>query len=183
MLIPYISVILPIYNVKKYINEAFDSLINQTIGFNHLEIIMINDCSTDGTSEIIERYREKFNNVKVINMEKNSGAPGRPRNIGIQEATGKYIIFLDPDDYLPINAYKLLYDTAEHWNSDFVMGKMESFNDSDPKRKTWHHITFRDHLLKKSYYNVSIDEVPFFYKLRQQYTLNLLKHLLQEEMV
>ncbi|MGM0902873.1 MAG: glycosyltransferase family 2 protein [Bacillota bacterium] len=172
---PYISVILPLYNVELYLHEAFESLLNQTIGFENLEIIMVNDCSTDRTIDILNGYAEKYSNVKVITLEKNSGAPGTPRNVGIKEATGKYIIFLDPDDFIPVDAYEKLYKVAEEWESDFVMGTMESFKDSDPKRKTWLHITFRDYLLKKSYYNVHIDEVPFFLQVKTAVYLKLVK--------
>ncbi|MFE4240408.1 glycosyltransferase family 2 protein [Peribacillus butanolivorans] len=172
---PYISVILPIYNVEDYINEAFDSLLSQTIGFEHLEIIMVNDCSTDGTINILRNYVRKYPNVKLFDLKVNSGAPGKPRNIGIREATGKYTIFLDPDDFIPADAYEKLYKVAEECDSDFVMGTMESFKDSDPKRKTWFHITFRDYLLKKSYYNVSIKEVPFFLQVKTAVYLKLVK--------
>ncbi|TDK62173.1 glycosyltransferase family 2 protein [Bacillus salipaludis] len=172
---PYISVILPIYNVEQYIREAFETLLNQTIGFEHLEIIMVNDCSTDGTIKILNEYAHKYTNVKIINLPVNSGAPGTPRNEGMKEVNGKYTIFLDPDDLLPVDAYEKLYKVAEKWDSDFVMGTMESFKDSDPKRKTWFHMTFRDYLMKKSYYNVSIKEVPFFLQVKTAVYLKLVK--------
>lgn len=172
---PYISVILPVYNVEKYVEEAFNSLLVQSIGFEHLEIIFVNDCSTDGTIDILRDFEKKYSNVKLIELPTNSGAPGKPRNVGIMAATGKYTIFLDPDDYVPADAYKKLYTLAEKLNSDFVMGTMESFKDSDPKRKTWFHITFKDYLLKKSYYNVSINEVPFFLQVKTAAYLKLVK--------
>ncbi len=172
---PFISVILPIYNVEKYIHATFQSLLEQTIGFDHLEIIMVNDCSTDGTLPILQDFARKYTNVRVIDLPENCGAPGKPRNIGIGMITGKYTIFLDPDDLVPIDAYEKLYSVAERCNSDFVMGTMESFKDSDPQGKTWFHITFRDYLMKKSYYNVSIEEVPFFLQVKTSVHLKLVK--------
>ncbi|MEK4968341.1 glycosyltransferase family 2 protein [Cytobacillus sp. FSL R7-0696] len=175
MTVPSISVILPVYNVEKYVDECFDSLLHQTIGFENLEIIFIDDCSTDSTASILQSYVDKYTNVKVIRLEVNSGAPGKPRNVGINYALGKYSIFLDPDDFLPKNAYEILYNNAEKYESEFVMGKMESFRDSDPKRKTWLHITFRDYLMKKSYYNVNIKMVPFFLQVKTGVYLKLVK--------
>lgn len=172
---PYISVILPIYNVEKYIDEAFNSLLNQTIGFTNLEIILVNDCSKDGTLAILERYERDYENVKLMTLPKNSGAPGTPRNVGMQHTTGKYTIFLDPDDYIPFDAYEKLYRVAEEWESDFVMGRMISFNDSNPTGHQWFHITFRDYLMKKSYFNVNIDEVPFFLQVKTAVYLKLVR--------
>jgi len=172
---PYISVILPIYNVEKYIDEAFNSLLNQTIGFTNLEIILVNDRSTDGTLAILERYERDYGNVKLVTLPKNSGAPGTPRNVGMQLTTGKYTIFLDPDDHIPFDAYEKLYRVGEEWGSEFVMGRMISFNDSNPTGHQWFHITFRDYLMKKSYFNVNIDDVPFFLQVKTAVYLKLVR--------
>jgi poly(ribitol-phosphate) beta-N-acetylglucosaminyltransferase len=170
---PLISVILPIYNVEKYIRECLDSLLNQTIGSEHLEIIMVNDCSTDNTAEIMNEYAERYENFKAIHLEENSGAPGKPRNIGIEAATGKYLIFLDPDDYVPADAYEKLYDVAHQYDSDFVMGKLQSFNESDGSEFV--HTTFRDFYLQKNYFNVNIEKVPFFLQVKTAIIVKLVK--------
>ena len=117
-----ISVIIPVYNAEKYLKTAIDSIINQTIGFDNIELIIVNDNSKDNSKKIIKNYANKYNNIIDIHLDKNSGLPGKPRNIGIDKATADYIIFLDADDeYFP-NAFELLYNTIVSEKSDFVMG-------------------------------------------------------------
>ncbi|MBE6510369.1 MAG: glycosyltransferase family 2 protein [Methanobrevibacter millerae] len=117
-----VSVIIPVYNAEKYLKTAIDSIINQTIGFDNVELIIVNDNSKDNSKKIIENYANKYNNIIDIHLDKNSGLPGKPRNIGIDKATADYIIFLDADDeYFP-NAFELLYNTIVSEKSDFVMG-------------------------------------------------------------
>ena len=117
-----VSVIIPIYNAEKTINMAIDSVINQTIGFDNIELILVDDKSIDRSKQIIQDYAIKYNNIKPIFLDKNSGLPGKPRNVGIENASSDYIIFLDADDeYLP-HAFELYYDTITRENSDFVMG-------------------------------------------------------------
>ncbi|MCP1166352.1 glycosyltransferase [Bacillus sp. 1813sda1] len=170
---PLISVILPIYNVEMYIEECLSSLVHQTIGVENLEVIMVNDCSTDNTGKVLDQYAENYNNFKAIHLEKNCGAPGKPRNIGIDIAKGKYLIFMDPDDYIPADAYETLFNIAEEYKSDFVMGKMESFNDSDGS--TFQHSTFKHYLLQKPYMNTNIEVSPFFLQVKTAITLKLVR--------
>ena len=170
---PLITVILPIYNVEEYIEECLDSLLNQTIGHKNLEVIMVNDCSKDNTGTIIDRYASRYENFKAIHLEKNSGAPGKPRNIGIEHATGEYLIFLDPDDYIPADAYETLYKLIKEDKCDFVMGKMKGFDESDGRE--FEHSTFKDYLLQKSYTNVNIKDVPFFLQVKTAMILKLVK--------
>ena len=108
-----ISIILPIFNVGDHLRGGIDSLINQTIGSENLEIIMVNDCSTDGSGEIIDEYADKYDCCVAIHHEKNSGAAYTPRNTGIEACTGDYIMFLDPDDRYTPDACKTLYDAAK----------------------------------------------------------------------
>lgn len=110
-----ISIIVPIYNAEKYITKCVDSILNQTK--KELEIILINDGSTDKTEEIIKNYQDK--RIKYF-KNKNQGI-GKTRNFGIEKAKGKYIMFLDSDDYLEKNACELLYNKAESNNLDLVM--------------------------------------------------------------
>ena len=107
-----ISIILPIFNVGEHLRGGIDSLINQTIGNENLEIIMVNDCSTDGSDKIIDEYAEKYDCCVAIHHEKNSGAAYTPRNTGIEASTGDYIMFLDPDDRYTPDACKTLYDAV-----------------------------------------------------------------------
>ena len=87
------------YNIYTYIVDTFESVIRQTICLEHIGVIMVNDSSTDNSGKIIEEYAAKYDNFKAIHLPENSGAAGKPRNVGIENATGEYLMFLDPDDY------------------------------------------------------------------------------------
>ncbi|MDR0911845.1 MAG: glycosyltransferase family 2 protein [Methanobrevibacter sp.] len=117
-----ISIIIPVYNVENYIKKAFDSIKTQTLGFDNLEIIMVNDGSTDKSGEIIERYADKYSNCKSIHLDENTGAAGIPRNIGIEHSSSNYIMFLDPDDFYENNACEILYDKIVNEKVDIVFG-------------------------------------------------------------
>lgn len=102
-----ISIIIPIYNTEKYLETSISSVINQTIGFDNIELILINDGSIDDSYKICEKYKKLFDNVKYIN-EKNHGV-SYSRNLGIKLSKGKYILFLDSDDFISKNTCKDLY--------------------------------------------------------------------------
>lgn len=125
-----ISVIIPVYNVEQYINKAIESLKNQSIGFDNLEIIFIDDCSTDTSWGIIETFSKQHNNVKIIHMSENSGSPGLPRNEALKVSTSKYIMFLDPDDYYSNEACEYLYNSINKFNSDIVLGYNREIDES-----------------------------------------------------
>lgn len=112
---PDISIIVPIYNAEKYLNKCIDSLINQTK--KEIEIILINDGSKDNSEKIIQSYKDK--RIRYISQP-NKGI-GKTRNLGIEKATGKYIMFIDSDDYLDKNACKLLFDKAFSNKLDVVI--------------------------------------------------------------
>ena len=109
-----ISVIIPVFNVEKYIKRCLDSVTNQTL--NDIEIIVVNDGSTDSTSKILQDYKEK---IKIIN-QKNSGV-ATARNRGLKEAKGEYIAFVDSDDWVEKNAFEKLYNKAITNDYDCVM--------------------------------------------------------------
>lgn len=97
-MLPLVSVIVPVYNVKPYLREAIDSVINQT--YHHLEIILVDDGSTDGSSQICDQYQHKDKRIRVIH-QKNKGLSGA-RNAGLDIMRGEIVSFLDPDDaFLP----------------------------------------------------------------------------------
>ena len=102
---PIVSVIIPVYNVEKYLRECLDSVINQT--YKNLEIICINDCTTDSSDKILEEYAQKDSRIIVKKNPENLGL-GLSRNEGIKIAGGKYIHCLDSDDWLELNAYETL---------------------------------------------------------------------------
>ena len=93
---PAVSVIVPIYNAESTLHATLDSIANQS--FSDLEVLLLNDCSTDSSGEIIDRYAECDSRFQAIHLEKNYGAPAGPRNIGIDLAQGEWIAFIDSDD-------------------------------------------------------------------------------------
>lgn len=93
---PLVSVIIPLYNAERYIAETIESVINQT--YENWELIVVDDCSTDKSREIVRSFASKDNRIRLIESETNFGGPARPRNIGIDNSKGEYIAFLDADD-------------------------------------------------------------------------------------
>lgn len=112
-----VSVIVPVYNVELYLRECLDSIINQTL--KDIEIICIDDCSTDSSYKILEEYAKKDNRIKIFKNSKNESV-GYNRNLGIKEAKGEYISFIDSDDFISKDFLYNLYDTAKKYNSDIV---------------------------------------------------------------
>lgn len=116
MLKPLVSVIIPVYNVENYLRRCLDSVINQSI--RNIEIILIDDGSLDSSSRICDEYQTFDERIKVIHKQ-NEGL-GMARNTGIDIASGKYVAFVDSDDYLEGNMYELLYNKAKLTNSNVV---------------------------------------------------------------
>lgn len=108
---PKISVIIPVYNVEKTLHKCLDSVIGQT--FKNLEIICVNDASTDSSPYILQEYAKKDKRIKIINNEKNLGL-GLTRNHGMEYATGDYIHFLDSDDWMELDAYEILTSNLDN---------------------------------------------------------------------
>ena len=113
---PKISVLIPIYNVEKYLRECLESLVNQT--FQDIEFICINDGSTDSSLKILEEYAQKDSRIKIINKE-NSGY-GASMNMGLDAASGEYIGIVESDDFVSSNMFEDLYNLAEKNNADIV---------------------------------------------------------------
>ncbi|WP_461197749.1 glycosyltransferase family 2 protein [Enterococcus sp. N249-2] len=111
-----ISIIIPIYNVENFLNEAIDSIMNQT--YQNTEVILVNDGSTDNSLLIAQNYLKKDNRIKLINQS-NKGLSGA-RNIGRKYATGKYIYFFDSDDYLIENTIEKCVSLLEKENADLI---------------------------------------------------------------
>ena len=120
---PEVSVIIPVYNVEKYLRECLDSVMAQT--FTDFEAICVNDGSTDGSLAILEEYAAKDKRFKIINRE--NGGLSAARNSGIQQSSGKYVDFLDSDDMLTPDALQWLYETAEKHTPDILQFAWRSF--------------------------------------------------------
>ena len=114
---PKISIIVPVYNVEEYLPKCLNYLKNQTL--KDIEIICINDGSTDGSPEILKSFEQTDDRIIVINQE-NSGV-SIARNNGLKNARGEYVMFVDSDDYLDINACQLIYDKIKQENSDLLI--------------------------------------------------------------
>ena len=127
---PKVSVIIPVYNTEKYLRRCFDSVVNQTL--SDIEIICINDCSTDNSLEILQEYASKDKRIKLIDFKVNKGA-AIARNIGIDAATGEYIGFVDSDDFVDLDFYEKLYKKAAETGADAVKGKLFLY---DNEKKT-----------------------------------------------
>jgi glycosyltransferase involved in cell wall biosynthesis len=115
------SVIVPTWNVEPYLRECLDSVLEQTL--HGLELIAVDDGSTDASGTILDEYAARDPRVHVIHQP-NSGGPGRPRNIGLDHATGDYVFFLDADDYLGLEALERLVAMADRNGSDVVLARM-----------------------------------------------------------
>lgn len=125
-----ISVIIPAYNTKKYIKEAIESVVNQT--YNDWELIIVDDGSTDDTGNICDLYADNDSRIRVIHRE--NGGVSRARNYGLDIAKGKYIVFLDSDDILPLDALERMIVIAKDTDADIVCGCYEMFKDGYFKR-------------------------------------------------
>lgn len=124
--IPFVSVVIPCYNASAFIAQTIESVINQT--YQNWEMIIVDDCSTDNSAEIIKRYASADRRIKYLKTDKSSGSPALPRNIGIDAAYGDFIAFLDADDvwlpeklewevdFLIKNNYKVAYSFYEKMN-------------------------------------------------------------------
>jgi len=117
--VPSISVIVPMYNSEKYIAECLHSIFSQT--FQDFEIIVVDNCSTDKSCEVVQKYVKNFGEkIKLIRRKNNSGSGAEPRNLGVRFALGKYIIFIDSDDLVTKTAFEELYNVAEKFDADVV---------------------------------------------------------------
>ena len=117
-----ISIVVPVFNVEETIEKAFNSIKNQSFGFENIEVIFVDDASTDSSGRIIDEFSKNHDNVKSIHLSQNSGYAGKPRNIGIENSTSDYMMFLDPDDEFLEDACLILYNAIMKDGSDIVSG-------------------------------------------------------------
>ncbi len=115
-----ISVIIPCYNAEDQIRDCIDCLLCQTIGLQHLEIICIDDKSTDHTLDILMEYEEKYPEQLLLLPLEQNGKQGNARNMGLQYASGDFVTFLDSDDYLASDALRHMYECMQKQPCDFV---------------------------------------------------------------
>lgn len=127
--LPLISVIIPVYNVERYLNECLNSVLVQT--FHNIEIILVNDGSTDKTEEICDEFAKKDNRVHVFH--KGNTGVASSRNVGVDLASGDFIIFVDGDDVADNQLIEVLYDNLMKYNADISICGLKTFDKKRPE--------------------------------------------------
>ncbi|MDO5824631.1 glycosyltransferase [Methanobrevibacter sp.] len=158
-----LSVILPVYNVENYLKRCLESIVNQTL--NDIEIICINDGSTDNSLKILEDFAKEDKRIQILSQE-NKGQ-GIARNRGLDIAKGEYLIFIDSDDYIPQYALEKLYENATNNDSDMVMFKLADFVDEDHLNYSKPRFNLDD-----VFKNVDFSDFTFTFKEIKHYVLN-----------
>ena len=153
---PKLSIILPCYKVEKYLDRCMKSVINQTL--KDFEIILVDDKSPDGTPEKCDEWAQKDTRVRVVHKMQNEGL-GYARNTGLEVATGKYVAFLDSDDFVDVNMYKSLYDYAEEHGLDAVFCGYKKYYDDNHIREWKENDDYRLVIGKKNVDGVLLDMV------------------------
>lgn len=150
-----VSIIVPVYNVEKYLKKAIESALNQS--YKNLQIILVNDGSTDKSGEICDKYKEKDTRVEVIHKE--NGGLSDARNAGLDIATGEYIMFLDSDDFFTPNSVEIMYKEIEEKKADFIIG---NYINTDPNGKKWENSIFDENIYDNFKLSITDYEKSFF---------------------
>ena len=145
-----ITVIVPVYNVENYLNKCLDSIIKQT--YKNLEIIVVNDGSTDNSGTICQEYAQKDN--RIIYVEKENGGQSEARNMGLDRMTGSYVTFVDSDDWVEADYVETLYQKITEYQADIAVGNYYSYNEQEG--------IFCFHIFGSSYYEKVYDNVSIF---------------------
>ncbi|GKU81877.1 glycosyltransferase family 2 protein [Niallia sp. NCCP-28] len=130
---PLVSIITPIFNNEKTIHQTVQSVLNQSIGHDYLEYILIDDGSTDSTRNILTKYAKEFPSITLAFLKSNTGNPAFPRNLGMKLATAPYLTFLDADDWLEKTGLEKLYSVLEETGDDYVVGRTIKMGMKQPK--------------------------------------------------
>ena len=125
-----VSVIIPIYNAEEYLEKCLDSFLKQDL--NDIEIICINDNSTDKSLNILKKYKEKDNRIIIHNNHTNIG-PGQSRNLALTKACGDFVFFCDADDWIPTDALGKLYNAAVEHKVLISAGSFNQYNQKEDK--------------------------------------------------
>lgn len=128
---PRVTVIIPVYNVASYLEACLTSAVEHGLGADEVEILAVDDGSTDGSSELLDALAARLPGVRAIHQE-NSGGPGGPRNTGLDQARGTYVFFLDADDELAPRALGDIVAYADAHGSDMVLAKMGGLGGRKP---------------------------------------------------
>ena len=135
-----VSIVIPAYNVGTRIAKGLDSILSQTYPRERMQVVVTDDCSSDGTWCVIQEYAARYPDLFDIDkLETPSESPSRPRNRGIERAKGKYIFFLDADDWLGPEAVERMLDHATEWDSDVLLVKLIGENGRKTPRSMFTH--------------------------------------------
>lgn len=156
---PKVSVIIPVYNVEKYLRECLDSVVEQTL--QDIEIICVNDGSTDNSLEILKEYASNDSRINIIDKP-NSGY-GHSMNIGIEKATGEYIGIVEPDDYIKQEMYETLYNSAKNNDLDFVKSDFYRFTGCSDNIKLFYNQLSKDLSFYNRVINVNEEIMPYYF--------------------
>ena len=126
---PLVSVIIPVYNVEKYLRQCLDSVLAQT--YTKYEVLLIDDGSTDSSADICREYCKKDSRFKLY--QKQNGGASSARNLGLENASGDYLFFLDSDDWIDVDSINKMVHIALHENVDFVFSEAIAFDDKTGK--------------------------------------------------
>ncbi|MGC4896207.1 glycosyltransferase family 2 protein [Micromonospora sp. DT31] len=125
---PDVTVVVAVYNTMPYLTTCLDSLVGQTIGQDRLEVVAVDDGSTDGSGAELDRYAKRYPGTVRVLHQANSGGPAQPSNLALDHARGRYVLFIGSDDHLGPEALERLVDAADRWDSDVVLGRMVGTN-------------------------------------------------------
>ena len=146
-----ITVIVPVYNVENYLRKCLDSIIAQT--YKNIEIIVVNDGSTDASGQICQEYTQIDN--RIVYIEKENGGLSEARNVGLDKMTGSYVTFIDSDDWIEQDYIETLYKKIVEYQADIAVGNYYSYNEDE---ETYYFHIYGDSYYEKVYDNISIFE-------------------------
>ena len=146
-----ITVIVPVYNVENYLRKCLDSIIAQT--YKNIEIIVVNDGSTDASGQICQEYTQIDN--RIVYIEKENGGLSEARNVGLDKMTGSYVTFIDSDDWAELDYVEILYKKIIEYQADISVGNYYSYNEDE---ETYYFHIYGDSYYEKVYDNISIFE-------------------------
>lgn len=182
-----VSIVIPVYNVEKYLEQCMESIISQTL--TELEIICVNDGSTDNSLKILEKYEKIDTRIKIIS-KKNDGL-GAARNTGINAAHGEYIGFVDSDDFVDETMFEKLYNKGKSTGADVVLSNLDLYFDNTGERKIYRDVELYHELEKRNSFKAeqytkivrSIAVWDRIYKLDflKKYNLKNPEHIIYED--
>ncbi len=139
-----LSIIIPVYNTEKYIKQCLDSIFLQQVSRDLFEVICVDDCSTDNSYNILKEYSAKFDNLKILQTEVGGEGPSKVRNLGLNNATGKYVWCIDSDDYIKDNCLPLIFEILQTQNPQLVQIGIETFiNEDKPIKEGVNALTYQ----------------------------------------